>query len=152
MSATLVVQNMFKDLQQGLGSHFLFRPQPDDEDLQKTFQKKSDLKFIKFFHDILPEFEKFGRIKQILTCNNPSSHLKGNVYIFYCRVADAVQCFHEMNGRFYGGFPLRIQFSYLVSGNEALCSLANSCPVLDRCNFLHVFKNPRKRSRSPKVK
>lgn len=149
LSSTLVVRNMFKDRKPALVSRDLFMKQKVIKAWGEDTSRLAGVEFKRFFLDIVPEFEKFGRVKKVLVCNNLAHHLKGNVYVLYWNVDDAVSCYNKMNGRYYGGFPLNIEYSYLVSSNEALCSFGSKCTVKAKCNFLHVFKAPRNRSRSP---
>ena len=39
--------------------------------------------FKDFYSDVLPEFERFGRIVTFKVCSNSESHLRGNVYVQY---------------------------------------------------------------------
>ncbi len=39
--------------------------------------------FKDFYYDVLPEFERFGRVKIFKVCSNSEIHLRGNVYVQY---------------------------------------------------------------------
>ncbi|CAH0726613.1 unnamed protein product, partial [Brenthis ino] len=108
----------------------------DDSDTYKDFRD--------FFFDILPEFEKFGKVVQLKVCNNYEKHLRGNTYIEYADLRNAVSAYRALHARWYGGKQLSLQFCQLASWKNAICGLQSSkrCPKGRTCNFLHVFKNP----------
>ncbi|RVE42737.1 hypothetical protein evm_012620 [Chilo suppressalis] len=109
----------------------------EDSDTQKEF--------VEFFNDVVPEFEKFGRIIQFKVCNNYEKHLRGNTYVEYAEVRSAVAAYQSLHSRWYGGRQLSLQFCLIDSWKNAVCGLASRrrCPKGRACNFLHVFKNPR---------
>ncbi len=39
--------------------------------------------FKDFYYDVLPEFQRFGRIIMFKVCLNSEPHLRGNVYVQY---------------------------------------------------------------------
>jgi hypothetical protein len=39
--------------------------------------------FKDFYRDVLPEFERFGRVIMFKVCSNSEKHLRGNVYVQY---------------------------------------------------------------------
>ncbi|EFA02987.2 U2 small nuclear ribonucleoprotein auxiliary factor 35 kDa subunit-related protein 2 [Tribolium castaneum] len=100
--------------------------------------------FKDFFFDVLPEMERFGRIRQFKVCCNRESHLRGNVYVEYSTTREAVKSFQVFNGRWYGGRQLSVEFCNIESWKSAICGLHSrkKCPKGSSCNFLHVFPNP----------
>lgn len=51
-------------------------------DFQLEFEESEIYqKFVEFYDDVIPEFEKFGLLKYVAVCNNSEAHLRGNVYI-----------------------------------------------------------------------
>jgi splicing factor U2AF 35 kDa subunit len=107
--------------------------------------------FQRFFFDVYWELEKFGPIKTINVCNNISPHLRGSVYVTYKSINDTIQCYRNLNGRFYAGWPLVANFCFIGTSKENKCSYSYKCPRVLDCNFLHFYSNPsvKKRSRSP---
>lgn len=77
--------------------------------------------FREFFFDVLPELEKFGNIKQFKVCCNRESHLRGNVYVEYTTRRDGIKCFKALQGRWYGGKQLNVEFCHIESWNSAIC-------------------------------
>ncbi|XP_026487464.2 U2 small nuclear ribonucleoprotein auxiliary factor 35 kDa subunit-related protein 2 [Vanessa tameamea] len=116
-----------------------------DTDIMLEYEDTDTYKDFKdFFLDILPEFQKFGKVVQLKVCNNYEKHLRGNTYIEYADIRSAVQAYRALHSRWYGGKQLSLQFCQLLSWNYAICGLQSSkrCPKGRACNFLHVFKNP----------
>ncbi|XP_044748141.1 U2 small nuclear ribonucleoprotein auxiliary factor 35 kDa subunit-related protein 1 [Coccinella septempunctata] len=101
--------------------------------------------FKEFFLDIVPEMEKFGEIKQIVVCCNAEVHLRGNVYVEYCSEREALLGYRSLNGRWYAGKQLNVEFSCISSWKAAICGLFHrrKCPKGASCNFIHRFLNPR---------
>ena len=167
ISTTLVFKNMLQDfsppkysklhLLNAFRKKSLIELEDENEELYTDrCAEDNSHRFKLFFMDIFPEFEKFGRIKNILVCKNESVHLRGNVYVTYENLNDSNQCYQKMKGRYYAGLPLYVNFSFLENAKDAKCSYQNKCPRHMNCNFLHVYANPnmtpRKRSRSPRGK
>ncbi|KAG5877237.1 hypothetical protein JTB14_025357 [Gonioctena quinquepunctata] len=98
-----------------------------------------------FFSDVVSELEKYGKIKLFFTCCNHEAHLRGNVFIEFFMTRSALKCYKGLNGRWYGGKQLSIQFATIPSWKSAICGLhfVKRCPKGNSCNFLHVFRNPR---------
>ncbi|KAJ8961091.1 hypothetical protein NQ318_008767, partial [Aromia moschata] len=98
-----------------------------------------------FFYDVIPELETFGTIKLFKTCCNHEPHLRGNVYVEYSTTNSALKCYKVLNGRWYGGKQLNVEFCKIKSWRTAICGLyfVKRCPKGNSCNFLHVFRNPK---------
>jgi len=115
----------------------------NDDDLEME-EEEIIRHFIVFWKDILPEFQQFGTIESLRVCRNHSDHLKGNCYVMYSTEREAKKAFDSLNGRFYGGKKLMIQYCPVVSWKTAVCGLFSKgqCDRGKACNFLHVFRNP----------
>ncbi|XP_030021426.1 putative U2 small nuclear ribonucleoprotein auxiliary factor 35 kDa subunit-related protein 1 isoform X1 [Manduca sexta] len=100
--------------------------------------------FKEFFFDVLPEFEKFGKVVMFKVCNNYEKHLRGNTYIEYANLRSAVAAYRSLHARWYGGRQLSLQFCNINSWKHATCGLQlrRQCPKGRSCNFLHIFVNP----------
>ncbi|KAI4465509.1 u2 snrnp auxiliary factor small subunit [Holotrichia oblita] len=77
--------------------------------------------FKEFFYDVLPELEKFGNIKQFEVCCNEEAHLRGNVYVEYSSSRVAMKAYRILQGRWYGGKQLNVEFCGLESWKNAIC-------------------------------
>lgn len=88
--------------------------------------------------------EKFGYVRQFKVCCNHEAHLRGNVYVEFRSSREAIKCFRSLQGRWYGGKQLQVEFCGIQSWTSAICGLffKRRCPKGNSCNFLHVFKNP----------
>lgn len=100
--------------------------------------------FLDFYEDVLPEWERMGKISQFKVCCNFEPHLRGNVYIEYESAQDAVRAFKSFHGRFYGGRQINVEFVTIDGWKAAICGQFHKhcCPKGRACNFLHVFRNP----------
>lgn len=74
-----------------------------------------------FFYDVIPEIEKFGRIKHFKTCCNHEPHLRGNVYVEFFSTRSALKGYKVLNGRWYGGKQLNVEFCNIESWKKAIC-------------------------------
>lgn len=101
-------------------------------------------KFLEFYDDVYPEFQKSGRIVQFKVCCNYEQHLRGNVYVQYTSEEECQKAFADFNGRWYAGRQLSCEFSPVTNWKSAICGLfeQNRCPRGKNCNFLHVYRNP----------
>lgn len=79
--------------------------------------------FKEFFFDVLPEMEKCGTVRQFKVCCNLEPHLRGNVYIEYSRLREAVKSFQMFHGRWYGGKQLNVEFCAIDSWRSAICGM-----------------------------
>ncbi len=58
---------------------------------------------------------------------------------------EALKAFRAMQGRFYGGKQIHMEFCPVKRWNTAICGQYEKtryCPKGRNCNFLHVFRNP----------
>ncbi|XP_075992137.1 U2 small nuclear ribonucleoprotein auxiliary factor 35 kDa subunit-related protein 2-like isoform X2 [Anticarsia gemmatalis] len=116
-----------------------------DTDIMLEYEdSETYTEFQDFFHDVIGEFEKFGKITQFKVCNNHEKHLRGNTYIEFSELRCAVAAYRALHTRWYGGRQLSLQFCLIKSWKNAICGLQiqRRCPKGRACNFLHVFRNP----------
>lgn len=102
--------------------------------------------FKEFFYDVLPELEKFGDIKQFEVCCNEEPHLRGNVYVEYSSSRAAMKAYRTLQGRWYGGKQLNVEFCGLESWKNAICGEFNKCSptcffklVVNECMYKERF-------------
>ena len=81
--------------------------------------------FKEFFYDVYPEFKKYGEVVQFKVCCNREPHLRGNVYIEYQNIRDAVKCYITFQGRWYAGKQLNVEFCGITSWRSAICGKTN---------------------------
>lgn len=74
-----------------------------------------------FFYDVVSELEKYGRIKIFKTCLNHEAHLRGNVFVEFLTKREALISYRALNGRWYGGKQLSVEFCNIQSWRGALC-------------------------------
>ncbi|RXG68198.1 U2 small nuclear ribonucleoprotein auxiliary factor 35 kDa subunit-related protein 1 [Armadillidium vulgare] len=115
-SQTVLLTNMYSHI--GLDGELI-----DDYDTDISLEYSESERYNhyrEFYYDVLPEFEKCGRVIQFKVCCNKSSHLRGNVYVQYAQVESAVKAVTKFNGLHW----------------------SHKCPKGNLCNFLHVYRNP----------
>ena len=105
---------------------------------------KSFEDFLCFYEDMFLELSKFGRIDQLHVCDNLGDHMIGHVYCKYFNEEDASDAMQAMNGRFYDGRKMEVEFSPVTDFREARCRDFDeeSCIRGGFCNFLHAKPVP----------
>ncbi|XP_067624547.1 U2 small nuclear ribonucleoprotein auxiliary factor 35 kDa subunit-related protein 2 isoform X2 [Eurosta solidaginis] len=74
-----------------------------------------------FFADVMPELEEFGLIRNFRAIRNVSKHLRGHVFIEYVDERAALKAFIKLQGRFYAGKQLNVEFSNITMWESAVC-------------------------------
>lgn len=74
-----------------------------------------------FFYDVIPELEVHGTIRVFKTCCNHEAHLRGNVFIEYTSTRSALKSYQALNGRWYAGKQLSVEFCNIPSWKRAIC-------------------------------
>ncbi|CAD6230412.1 unnamed protein product [Miscanthus lutarioriparius] len=98
--------------------------------------------FEDFYEDIHEELSKFGEIENLNICDNLADHMIGNVYVQFREEDQAAAAHTALQGRFYSGRPIVVDFSPVTDFREATCRQyeENSCNRGGYCNFMHVKK------------
>jgi len=104
----------------------------DEKALQEQFDD--------FYEDVFEEMANFGEVEELNVCENLGDHLIGNVYVKYHRDEDAKESLGKLQGRFYGGRPLLVEFSPVTDFREAVCKQfeQGECQRGGYCNFMHL--------------
>mmetsp|Transcript_11048 Transcript_11048/g.12148 ORF Transcript_11048/g.12148 Transcript_11048/m.12148 type:complete len:274 (+) Transcript_11048:280-1101(+) len=126
----------------GLGLAAVHDKEDDDLEYEESERYKH---FEEFFYDVLPELERHGKISVLHICENNASHLRGNAIIEYETFEAAERALEAMGGRYYAGRSLVVEFCPIQDWRQAVCGMHSrgTCPWGKKCNFLHVYKNPR---------
>lgn len=74
-----------------------------------------------FFEDVLPEFQRCGKVVQFKVCANVSPHLRGNVYVQFMNEDDALKACALFNGRWYAGRQMTCYQVTIEKWRYALC-------------------------------
>ena len=134
ISPTLVLVNMYQRpdmITPGVDA----QGQPiDPHKMQEHFED--------FYEDIYEELSKFGEIENLNICDNLADHMIGNVYVQFREEDQAAAAHIALQGRFYSGRPIVVDFSPVTDFREATCRQyeENSCNRGGYCNFMHVKK------------
>lgn len=134
ISPTLLLSNMYQ--------------RPDmvtpglDPQGQALDPRKIQEHFDEFFEDIYEELSKFGEIENLNICDNLADHMVGNVYVQFKEEEQAAAALQALQGRFYCGRPIIVDFSPVTDFREATCRQfeENNCNRGGYCNFMHVKK------------
>ncbi|CAD7079949.1 unnamed protein product [Hermetia illucens] len=97
-----------------------------------------------FFEDVTTELSKYGSIVNFRVCRNSEPHLRGNVFVEFEDDRSSLRAYQVLQGRYYAGKRINVEFCKLVSWKAAICglSLSRTCPKGANCNYLHIFRNP----------
>jgi splicing factor U2AF subunit len=98
-----------------------------------------------FYEEAFEEFQKFGKVEDVQVCENLGDHMVGNVYVKYFDEDDSEKALLGLNGRFYAGRPLGVEYSPVTDFKEARCRQFDegTCNRGPYCNFMHVCEPSR---------
>ncbi|KAK9071862.1 hypothetical protein SSX86_008292 [Deinandra increscens subsp. villosa] len=98
--------------------------------------------FEDFYEDLFEELSKYGEIESLNICDNLADHMVGNVYVQFREEEHAASALQNLNGRFYAGRPIIVDFSPVTDFREATCRQyeENVCNRGGYCNFMHLKK------------
>eukprot|EP00535_Pseudo-nitzschia_heimii_P013440 CAMPEP_0197193486 /NCGR_PEP_ID=MMETSP1423-20130617/27276_1 /TAXON_ID=476441 /ORGANISM="Pseudo-nitzschia heimii, Strain UNC1101" /LENGTH=280 /DNA_ID=CAMNT_0042646681 /DNA_START=117 /DNA_END=960 /DNA_ORIENTATION=- len=100
--------------------------------------------YLSFYEDMFLELSSFGRIDELHVCDNLGDHMIGHVYCKFFNEEDASDAMQVMNGRFYDGTKMEVEFSPVTDFREARCRDFDEevCSRGGFCNFLHAKPVP----------
>ncbi|ONK81886.1 uncharacterized protein A4U43_C01F33870 [Asparagus officinalis] len=132
ISPTLLLSNMYQRPD-------MITPGVDAQG-QPIDPRKIQEHFEDFYEDIFEELSKFGDIESLNICDNLADHMVGNVYVQFREEEQAAAALRALQGRFYSGRPIIVDFSPVTDFREATCRQfeENSCNRGGYCNFMHV--------------
>jgi splicing factor U2AF subunit len=90
------------------------------------------------------ELSKFGRIDSLNICDNLGDHMVGHVYCKFFDEEEAADALQIMNGRYYDGRKMAVEYSPVTDFREARCRDYDDdqCSRGGFCNFMHVRPVP----------
>lgn len=108
-------------------------PIPVDPDKVQEF-------FEDFYEDVFLELDKFGELEHLCVCDNLADHMVGNVYVKFRDEEAAARAHQGLQGRFYAGKPIQVEFSPVTDFRESTCRQyeEGTCNRGGYCNFMHV--------------
>ena len=100
--------------------------------------------FLILFEDLYMELSKFGTIDSLHVCDNLGDHMIGHVYVKYTDEEMASDALDNLNGRYYDGRLMAVEYSPVTDFREARCRDYDeeTCSRGGFCNFLHVKPVP----------
>ncbi|CAB9506569.1 U2AF 26 kDa subunit [Seminavis robusta] len=107
-------------------------------------QEQANEDFLVFFEDLYVELSKFGRVEGLHVVENLGDHLIGHVYCKFSDEEEASDALQVMNGRYYDGRRMEVEYSPVTDFREARCRDydEDACARGGFCNFLHVKPVP----------
>lgn len=107
-------------------------------------EQQAQQDFLEFYEDMYTEFGKFGPIQELHVVDNLGDHMIGHVYVKYAEEEDAADAENIMNGRYYDGVAMAVEFSPVTEFREARCRDYDegSCSRAGFCNFIHAKPVP----------
>lgn len=94
--------------------------------------------------DFFVELSKFGRLEALHVCDNLGDHMVGHVYAKFSDEEEAADALNIMNGRYYLGRRLEVEYSPVTDFREARCRDfdEDTCRRGGFCNFMHIKPVP----------
>lgn len=94
--------------------------------------------------DFFEELSKFGRLEALHVCDNLGDHMIGHVYAKFELEEEAADALNILNGRYYDGRRLDVEFSPVTDFREARCRDfdEDTCRRGGFCNFMHIKPVP----------
>ncbi|XP_022972694.1 splicing factor U2af small subunit B-like [Cucurbita maxima] len=134
ISPTLLLSNMYQRPD-------MITPGVDPQGQSLDPRKVQD-HFEDFYEDLFEELSKYGDLESLNICDNLADHMVGNVYVQFREEEQAANALHNLNGRFYAGRPIIVDFSPVTDFREATCRQyeENVCNRGGYCNFMHLKK------------
>lgn len=134
ISPTLLLSNMYQRPD-------MMTPGVDPQG-QALDPRKIQQHFEDFYEDLFEELGKYGELESLNVCDNLADHMVGNVYVQFREEEHAAEALRNLNGRFYAGRPIIVDFSPVTDFREATCRQyeENVCNRGGYCNFMHLKK------------
>ena len=114
-------------------------------DAEKLVDKdKAREDFLVFYEDIYMELSKFGQLEALNVVDNLGDHMIGHIYANFKDEEMASDALQGLQGRYYDGRLLQVEFSPVTDFREARCRDYDeeACARGGFCNFLHVKPVP----------
>jgi len=115
-----------------------------DKDQVEWDREKATEDFLQFFENLYEELGKFGRIESLHVCDNLGDHMIGHVYAKFSEEEEASDALNIMDGRYYDGRKMEVEFSPVTDFREARCRDfdEDTCNRGGFCNFMHIKPVP----------
>ncbi|GFR51361.1 hypothetical protein Agub_g13785 [Astrephomene gubernaculifera] len=133
ISPTILMANMYQNplLNAPLG--------PDGLPI-RVDPKAAQEHFEDFYEDVFEELAAHGELENLNVCDNFADHMVGNVYAKFRDEEAAARALQALQGRYYDGRPIVVEFSPVTDFREATCRQyeENTCNRGGYCNFMHL--------------
>ncbi|GLC47071.1 hypothetical protein PLESTM_002022100 [Pleodorina starrii] len=133
ISPTILMANMYQNplLNAPLG--------PDGLPI-RVDPKAAQEHFEDFYEDVFEELAQHGELENLNVCDNFADHMVGNVYAKFRDEDAAARALQALQGRYYDGRQIIIEFSPVTDFREATCRQyeENTCNRGGYCNFMHL--------------
>lgn len=107
-------------------------------------KEKAREDFLVFYEDIYMELSKFGQLEGLHVVDNLGDHMIGHIYANFKDEEMASDALQGLQGRYFDGRLLQVEFSPVTDFREARCRDYDeeACARGGFCNFLHVKPVP----------
>lgn len=97
-----------------------------------------------FYDDVVKELKTYGELVQFKVCCNAEPHLRGNVYAQYTSKRAAMKAYQALQGRYYSGKQLKVEFTRIPSWKSAICGkLLNLSSTIKDVNIKLIVRAPK---------
>lgn len=129
ISQTILIPHMYQNPAVTMAQDELLRMDP----------RVLEDQFCDFYEDVYDEMAKYGKVEDIVVCDNICEHLVGNVYVRFSDEAAAKAALEGVRGRKYAGRTLFPEFTPVTDFHDAQCRqfATNQCNKGGFCNFMH---------------
>lgn len=88
--------------------------------------------------------QRFGQLEEFHVVGNLGEHMLGNVYLKYSSEEEAERALKALNGRWYAGRQLTVEYSPVSDFRESRCRQYDeeTCNRSNFCNFIHMRPLP----------
>ncbi|VVT45858.1 uncharacterized protein SAPINGB_P000926 [Magnusiomyces paraingens] len=130
-SQTIICRNMYQN--------------PENEPNNHLTPEEMKQHFLAFYEDLFCECALFGKVEEMVVCENNNDHLAGNVYVRFKYEEDAAKACEKFNNRWYDKRPIYCELSPVTDFSEACCRQheTKDCKRGGFCNFIHAKRPPR---------
>jgi len=132
-SPTLLIKHVFRQSLENLGHTGATN---GDQQAQQAY--------FEFYEDLFCECSKFGLVQELHVVDNTGDHMVGHVYVKFANEEMAADALQIMNGRYYDGVAMQVEYSPVTEFREARCRDYDeeTCSRAGFCNFIHAKPVP----------
>ncbi|KAL6939156.1 hypothetical protein ACO0RG_002983 [Hanseniaspora osmophila] len=82
--------------------------------------------FDALYLDIFQQMHNYGKILDLVVCENDTDHLRGNVYVRFEKTEDCLKAFHDINNKWYNKKPVYARLTNITRLSNLVCPVHSS--------------------------